>query len=177
MNKFYIIVPIVLLALFGAYYLQFSHQQDAIKQQQDQAAEQKKIDDENTRKAHSEQAAKEAQRHDKNQREEEARKEAEHLSKWKNTLDKVNGETAKFQQDADSFSKQAADLDIQLDSLQVAHETASRELFALQKQIELAKVDRRIADKEIQRTYYQVTQKVAASSLTYAPPPPPAPAK
>ncbi|HXA15123.1 MAG TPA: hypothetical protein VNW23_08355 [Opitutaceae bacterium] len=171
MNKFYLLVPVILLALFVAYYSQFSKQQDLIKQQQQQVEEQKKIDDDNAKKIASEKAAKDALIREQHQREEEARLEADHLSKWKNSIDKIKAETAQLQQDADAFAKQAADLEIELDSLQTTHETASRDLFDLQKQIELAKIDRRIADMEIQRTYDQVLQRVAASSMTYTPPP------
>ena len=111
-----------------------------------------------------------AQAREQAQQAEEASQEADHLAKFEATKQKMVDETATSQQEADSYAKQAADLQTQLASLQADHEKLSRELFDLQKQVELAKIDRRNADLEIQRTYDEVTQKIAASSLTYVPP-------
>jgi chromosome segregation ATPase len=177
MNKFYIIVPIVVLAAFIAYYSQFTKQQAVIEQKELQA----KIDDDNAKKEQAEaataKAIADAHARKEAQDAEDARQEAEHLAKYEASKQKLADETAKFQQEADGYAKQAADLQAQLDSLQASHDKASRELFDLQKQVELEKIDRRDADLEIQRTYDMVTQKVAASSLTYVPPPPAAEVK
>jgi hypothetical protein len=172
MNKFYLIVPIVLLGVFCVYYRQFSAQQDVIAQQKaqaeqaaaDQVIQQKK---DAMEKAQADQQAREQAQHA-----EEAQQEADHLAKFEASKQKLADETANFQQEADSYSKQAADLQVQLDSLQAEHEKLARGVFELQKQVELAKIDRRSADLEVQRTYDIVAQKVAASGLTYVPPPP-----
>ncbi len=172
MNKFYLIVPIVLLGVFSIYYRQFSAQQEviALRKIHDDAV--KADADAKSKKDAIDKAMADAAAREEAQRAEEARQEAEHAEKIEASKQKLADETAKFQQEADSYSKQAAELQAQLDSLQAAHESSSREVFELQKQVELEKIDRRTADLEIQRAYDMVTQKVAASSLTYVPPPP-----
>jgi chromosome segregation ATPase len=177
MNKFYLIIPVVLLAVFIARYSQFTNQfaqAELVKAHEKQLAD---AEVEKNKAEAIERATADARARKEAQDAEDARLEAEHLAKFEASKQKLADQTAKFQQEADSYAKQATDLQAQLDSLQATHEKASQELFDLQKQIELAKIDRRDADLEIQRTYDMVTQKVADSSLTYAPPPPTAEAK
>ena len=172
MNKFYLIVPIVLLGVFCVYYHQFSVQVavQAAAAKAAQKAHDAQVEQEQA--GHRHRKSPTIARAGKSQRDEEARQQAEHLAKFEASKQKLADETAKFQQEADSYSKEAADLQAKLDSLEATHEKLARELFDLQKQIELAKIDRRDADLEIQRAYDEVTQKVSASSLTFAPPPP-----
>jgi hypothetical protein len=174
MNKFYFIVPVIALAAFIAYYSQFSKKEAERKAQQEQIEIQKKNDDEKAKQAAIAKAAADAQARKEAQDAQDARLAAEHIAQFEASKHRLAAETAKFQQEADGYARQAADLQTELDSLHAAHEKASRELFDLQKQIELARIDRRDADLEIQRTYDIVTQKIATSSLTYFPPQPPA---
>jgi chromosome segregation ATPase len=169
MNKFYIIVPIVFLAAFCVYYQQFSAQQAVVDAQKAQAAQAAAAQVEKDKQAAIERATADAQAREQAQQAEEASQEADHLAKFEATKQKMVDETATSQQQADGYAKQAADLQAQLASLQADHEKLSSEVFDLQKQVELAKIDRRNADLEIQRTYDMVTQKIAASSLTYVP--------
>jgi hypothetical protein len=177
MNKFYLIAPVVALAVFIAYYVQFDKQQAVIELQKAAAAAQVKADEDKAKEAATAKAIADARARKEAQDAEEAKQEADHLAKFEASKQKFADETAKFQQQADSYARQAADLQAQLDSLQATHEKDSRELFDLQKQVELGKIDRRDADLEIQRTYDMVTQKVVASSLTYVPSPPTAEVK
>jgi len=170
MNKFYLIVPIVLLGVFCVYYNQFSTQLAVTEHQKALAAQAAAAQVEQNHQAAMQKAQADAQALEEAQRAEEARQEAEHLAKFEASKQKLADETASFQQEADSYAKQAADLQAQLNSLQTDHDKLSREVFELQKQVELAKIDRRTADLEIQRTYDMVTQKITASPLTYAPP-------
>ena len=53
-----------------------------------------------------------------------------------------------------------------------------REKFAFDaKKVELARIARRTAELEIQRTTEMITRRAEQSSMTRPPPPPPAPAK
>jgi hypothetical protein len=171
MNKFYIIVPIVLLLAFGFYYRQFSAQEDVIAAQKAHDAAIAAAQVEQAKEDAMKKALADTEAREQAEREEEASQEADHLAKFEASKQKLADETANFQQEADSYSKQATDLQAQLDSLQATHETLARDVFELQKQVELAKIDRRNADLEIQRTYDIVTQKVADSALTKTPAP------
>jgi hypothetical protein len=63
-----------------------------------------------------------------------------------------------------------------LDSVRKAKDKANRESFDLAKQVELAKVAKRNAEFEVQRTTEMISRRAADSSLTRLPPPPPLPA-
>jgi membrane protein involved in colicin uptake len=165
MNKFYFIIPVVLLAAFVAYYSQFSKEFARREADKAQHLADLKAEDDRKKQEAIAKAAEEAHQREEAQRAAEAAAEAERRAKWDADNQKIADETADYQQKADVYARQAADLDAQLDSLRNTHDQASRDLFDLQKQIELAKIDRRNAELEIQRTYDMVTEKVAASTL------------
>ncbi len=171
MNKFYFIIPVVLLVAFVAYYSQFSKEFAHREQVKAEQLAKVKAEEEQKKQEAIAKAAEEAHQREEAQRAADAAAEAERRAKWDADNQKIVDETADYQQKADVYARQAADLGVQLDSLRNTHDQASRDLFNLQKEIELAKIDKRNADLEIQRTYDMVTQKVAASTLAnYAPP-------
>ena len=171
MNKFYLIVPIIALAAFIAYYTQYSkdlaHREQIQAEQQAAAARQEALDKQKA----IEKAAADAEARAEAQREADAKAEAEHLQKWQDSMKQMADEKAKYQASADNYAKQVADLDLKLDQLHNDHAKASRDLFDMQKQVELLKITRREAELEIQRTYDMVTQKVTASTLANFTPP------
>jgi len=90
---------------------------------------------------------------------------------------KVAEQTAEFLAKAASAQKQITALEAELDRLRKEEDKASRDNFDASKKIELARVARRNAELEIQRTTEMVARRAEQSSLTRPPPPPPAPAK
>jgi chromosome segregation ATPase len=173
MNKFYVILPVVLLILFGGYYFKIAKPEMAATV----LADEKRIADER--------AAEEAKRKEiEAKAQDDARKaqavrdakERERLEKAKRDKDeqdrKVLDETTKYEKEADKLSKEIANLEIEITNLRNKREDMNREVLELAKKVELVKIDRRNAELEIQRMYDIVAQKVAASSLTQAPPPP-----
>jgi len=175
MNKFYLIVPIVLLGGFIFFYSQFNAQEKIKQDQAAAVAAEKAKQDQELKDEAEKKSAEEAQVLQQKQREADEHDEQVREQKFQDDLKTVTDETQKYKDQADQLAETAAGLQTKLDSLQAAHETASRELFDLEKQIELAKIAKRDADLEIQRTYDMVTQKVAASPLaTYTPTPAPA---
>ena len=173
MNKFYVILPVALLILFGGYYFKVAKPEMAATV----LADEKRIADER--------AAEEAKRKEiEAKAQDDARKaqavrdakEHERLEKAQRDKDeqdrKVLDETTKYAKEAEKLSKQIAALEIEITNLRNKREDMNREVLELAKKGELAKIDRRNAELEIQRMYDVVAQKVAASSLTQAPPPP-----
>ena len=71
-------------------------------------------------------------------------------------------------------AKEAAKLDASLAATRQAKDKANREAFDLAKQVELAKVSKRNAEFDIQRTTEMISKRAEQSSLTRPPPPPPA---
>jgi septal ring factor EnvC (AmiA/AmiB activator) len=83
---------------------------------------------------------------------------------------KVLDETTKYENEAEKLSKEIAGLELAIANLRTQREDMNREVLESSKKVELAKIDRRNAELEIQRMYDIVAQKVAASFLTQAPP-------
>ena len=175
MNKFYVILPVALLILFGGYYFKVAKPEMAAKVLADEKriAEERQAEDakrkdieakaqDDARKAQAVRDAKEHERLEKAQRDKDEQDR------------KVLDETTKYEKEAEKLSKQIAALEIEITNLRNKREDMNHEVLESAKKVELAKIDRRNAELEIQRMYDIVAQKVAASSLTQAPPPPPA---
>jgi len=170
MNKFYVIIPIVLLGLFSIVYVQHSkesEQKELLKKQ----TEQKAKEEEAAKKHIAEVRAKEdADKRTKARDKEEADKEAAKQAKYQADIDLIKKDTSKYASDADGYAKQAAALDTELTNLRAAKEKLIRESFELDKKVELAKIDRRNAELEIQRMTEMVAKRAADSAMAKVPP-------
>jgi 16S rRNA G1207 methylase RsmC len=163
MNKFYIIVPVVLLGAFLFFYQGALKTMDAkAKAKQEEAA--RKKDEEDRRRAELDKKASEDARRRQEERETEERKKTE--KKEKDYADTMK-----------QLKKEAQELEVQLANLRSQKEKANTEAFALAKEVENAKITRRNAELEIQRMVDMVAQRVGASSFAQMPPPPPPPKK
>jgi hypothetical protein len=172
MNKFYVLLPAVLLITFGVYYTKVAKPEmaaQALAQEQRIAREKdeetrKKADID--RKAQEDARARQAEKDKKDrERQEKARLDKEEQDR------KIHDETAKFENEAARFTKQIADLEIEITKLRSRRDQLNGEVLEVAKKVELTKIERRNAELDIQRMYDIVAQKVAASALAKAPPP------
>ena len=174
MNKFYFILPVFLMVAFGLYYTQVAQPQmraeaaAAARLKADEAArdeahrlEIERKSQEDARRAQADREAKSRAAQEKARAEKEAQDRA------------VREETAKFEDEAARLTKQIADLEREIAGLRAQREQTNQEAFELAKQVELAKIDRRTAEMDLQRMYEMVAQKVTDSSLTKMPVVPP----
>src|SRR3954463_10154573 len=170
MNKFYVIVPIVLLALFSVVYIQHSKEseQKAIAKK---VADEKAKEEEANKKRIAEQRAKEdADKRTAARNKEEADKEAAKQAKYQADIDVIKKDTGKYASDAEGYAKQAATLESELTNLRTSKEKLIRESFELDKKVELAKIDRRNAELEIQRMTEMIAKRAADSAMAKVPP-------
>lgn len=176
MNKFYIIVPVVLLGVFLFFYNGALKEMAAREEQKKaQVAEAKAAED--ARRADIERKAAEDARKRQAEREADERaKEAKKVKDYEDAMKQLKDEADRYAAEADGFQKETNALELQLNDLRSTKEKTNREVFELIKQVELAKVSRRNAELEIQRMVDMVAQKLGASSFA-AMPPPPAPKK
>ena len=173
MNKFYLIVPGTLLAVFLFFYnsalKEMKAKEVAIQVEKDHV----KAEDDK-RKALIEQqatadAAKRQQERDEADRAKEEKKRRDYQEVITLLTKDVNSNIAS----TDKYAKETADLELQINSLRNQKEKLNAETFELAKQVERAKIDRRNAELEIQRMVEMVAKKIADSSMTNIPPPPP----
>ena len=165
----YVISVSTMLAIFLALYYAEANKIDLReKEAAAQAAAAKLADD--AHKADIEAKARaDAEKRSAERMAEEAKKEADKVAKWEAEGKKIQDATDKYNAEADASAKQAADIEVQLGALRATREKLNREAFDLAKLVEHAKIDRRTAEMEIQRTVEMISRRAADSSLTRAP--------
>lgn len=177
MNKSYFIVPIVLLALFAFLYRGALQDMD-LKQKnlEEQAArikaEEKMKKDEIEAKANAD-----AQRRQEQRAADDLAKEQKKQREYDDVMKKLKDESTDYATQSATFAKDAAALEIQITQTRNEREKLNREALELSKQVELAKINRRNAELEIQRMIDMVAKKLNDSAIATPPPPPLAPAK
>jgi predicted RNase H-like nuclease (RuvC/YqgF family) len=173
MNKFYVIFPTVLLIAFGLYYTQIAKPEMAEQERiaADKVAQQAAVD-EARRQAIEAKAGADAQVQQQAREQRDREKQEKALREREEQDRQVAAETAKFESEAASLTRQIADMDRQVTDLRAKKENLTKEVFDAAARVELAKIDRRNAELEVQRMYGVVAQKVGESFLTKLPPPP-----
>jgi hypothetical protein len=173
----YLIFPGIMLAGFLVMYM--GHKKAA--EEKEQVAMAKATADKaeaDRKKKEAEQKARDDARKRQEEREaEEAKKEAEKAAKQAKDDKMVRDQIAEFTAKADSAQKQLNGLEAELDRLRKEKDRVSRETFDLAKQVELARIERRNAELDIQRMTEMIVRRASESSLVRPPAIPPAPAK
>ncbi len=171
----YLIFPGIMLGAFLIFF--FSYQKEAEAREKARIEAVKKVEAEKAqKKADAEKkAAIDAKERQIAREKEDADKEAAKLAKLAAADKEVKDATDKAVLEGDKAAKEGSKLDIDLDTLRKNKDKANRESFDLAKQVELAKVAKRNAEFEIQRTTEMISRRAADSSLTRMPPPPPLP--
>lgn len=174
MNKFYIIVPVVLLGVFAFLY-SGALKDMAAKEHAKEVAMEARRADEAKRKAEIEAKASAESKARQEQRDaEEAAKVKKREDDYAAVMKTLNDDTTKLTTESDALAKEAADLEIQIATTRTEKEKLNREALEIAKQVELAKINRRNAELEIQRMVAMVGQKVGGGALA-TPPKLPAP--
>lgn len=172
MNKSYVIVPAVLLAVFAFLYngalnemeakekARIAKVEAAAKVEADRKAEVEK-------KATAEALARQAERAAKEKENEEKKERA-----YQDAMNALKREADDYMVQTAKFNKEAAELEATLQQTRTSKERLTRDTLELAKQVELAKINRRSAELEIQRMFRMVSMKLNDSSIATAPPPP-----
>jgi dTMP kinase len=169
----YLVVPGILLAAFLVLYNQ-EMTQIGVREQAHKAEVAKAKADEDAKKQQAEQEAKiSADKRAKEQKDTEEKVTAEKEAKWQGESKKIQDQTDQNSTEADNLSKKAAELEIELDSLNQKKEKDNQEDFDLLKQVQLARVAQENADMQIQRKVEMIASKADESAMTEMPPPPP----
>jgi hypothetical protein len=165
MNRFYLIIPIVFLTLFGGVYWYHSQQSDAdaharaaavaaaesAAKAQQSAAE---------AKARAEVAARAAARV------EAERKKQELLhAQWSTETARIAAETEGYQQQATILRAELAGVEQQLSAVRHARIDAASKGLELAREVELLRIAKRNAELEVQRTTEILVRRATQSSL------------
>ncbi len=169
MNRFYLIVPLVLSLLFGGVYWQHrQHSAEAAKVKAEQVAKAKAEED--AKKSEAERKAREdAEKRTAARAAEEKKKEDDKQAKWVADGVKISDETSGYVAQTAAYTKEIATLEKELAAIRSAKELAGKEVFAQAREVELALIAKRNAELEIQRLTEMVARKAAGTSLVKSP--------
>lgn len=172
----YVVAPACMLAVFLFFYFSFAKELE----ERDRVAAQKAVAAqvaEAARKADIEQKARlDAERHAAERAAENARKEQERIDKWNAVSKDIQDQTDAYNKEADGYAQTVAERQQQLEKLRKEKEEANRAYLEALKDVELARVNKRTAEMEIQRMTDMIAARAAASAMA-TPPAPPAPSR
>jgi membrane protein involved in colicin uptake len=169
MKSSYYLVPVVLLALFGGLYWQ--HMGSMNKKIEAQKIEQAKV------KAEEEAKKKEAERKAREDAEKriaerdalERKKEEEKEAKRKAEIEKIKSDTDKYNGQLADAIKKSASLEKELSELRAQKDQLGRDAFEASKRVELALIDKRNAELQVQRMAEMVAKRANESSMSKLP--------
>lgn len=171
MNKSYLIVPIVLLAVFGFLYNGAVKDMQAKADKQKAALEARQAEEKKRKDEIEVRATADAKKRQDEREAADSAKEAKKVKDYEDGLKALRDEAGKYSGEADKLSKEAADLEIQISQTRTDKEKLNRETFDLAKAVEQTKINRRNAELEIQRMIDMVAKKLTENSVVVPPPP------
>lgn len=172
-HLFLVIPALLLLAfLFTPGYGYFAAQKEIVAKQEarEKAAAEAKQVEEAKRLEIQKRAEEDAIARQKENELQERAKDDRRRKDFEDAINKLRDDIATFTRETEAQAKESADFEAQLGNLRDRKEAANRDTLDLAKQIELAKIERRIAEMEIQRMVAMVSRNLSSSPLL-APPP------
>ncbi len=169
MNRYYIIVPIVLMALF-VYVERGASKETHDKEQAKIAAEVKRKEDEAAKKKELEDKAKiDSERRNAERLKEDQERDAKKKREYAEKIQKLKDDVKKYTDDVDLNKKKVAQLEKELADKREQHDAENRAVFEFAKKVELSKKLRRDAELEVQR-YNEILSRRASESILANPP-------
>lgn len=169
MAKSYIIVPLILSAIFWFIYSDSSkkiHEKEvAAELAIEEAAKQAELDKKEAERKSKEDAA----RRTAEREADEAKKLADKRAKWEKVGQEIANATAKAKSESDDLQKQINELELKLADLRAKKEALNRETFDKMKSVEAARIAKRNSELEVQRMAQMVSDRAENSVLVKAP--------
>jgi chromosome segregation ATPase len=169
MNRIYIVLPVVLMAVFAFFYSGAAKDAE-VKEQAKRTEEAKKKEAENVKKRELEEKAKvDAEKRTAERVQEDLKREADRVARYQAAVKRIQDDIDRYNSDVDLNTKLVAKLEKEIADMRARREKEGRESFDLVKRVELAKIQRRNAELEIQRYTEMIVRKAAESSMTKGP--------
>lgn len=169
MNRYYFIVPVVLMAVF-VYFERSASKEAEIFEQQKMEVAQKKKDEELAKKKDLEEKAKiDSEKRNAERIAEEKTKEQKKKAEYEAKIQKMKDELKKYSDDVELNIKLVAKLEKDLADKRDQHDRDNRVVFELAKKVEISKKMRRDAELEVQRYNEMLANSASESVLTKAP--------
>jgi hypothetical protein len=167
----YVVTPGIMFGIFLFFYNGAVKEMDAkAERQRIEKAEKDKLEAER-KKVIEDKALADAEKRQKDREAEDAKKLAQKEAEYTKVMDQLASDTTDENAQADKLAKEVGALEVSISQARSTKEKLNRETFDLAKEVELAKVNRRNAEIEIQRMVEIAGKKVADSSVAILPPP------
>ena len=171
----YLVFPGAMLGIFLVFFLSHSKEAEAREKVRLEVQAKKLAEEAAKKKAEEDRARADAEKRSAERAAEDAKKEAEKIAKQATIDREIKEATDKALAEAATSQKTIDGLEAELERLHKQKDQLSRDGFDIAKQVEAAKVAKRTAELEIQRTVDLVARRAQDSYLTRMPPPPPPP--
>lgn len=164
MNKFYLIIPLILTLAFSGIY--FSHRKDSAANAETKrlAAEQAAATALAQKQAAEREAREDADRRTSERLAEEQKKEAEKAARWAAQSKEIADDTARYISEGEKNTAELKALEARLAALRLEKDQATQANFDFALEIERSRVAKRNAELEIQRLV-EMTARRAGSTL------------
>jgi preprotein translocase subunit SecF len=169
MNRYYIVVPIVLMAVF-VYFERDSARGTELKEKQKIEAESKKKDEEAAKKRQLEEKAKiDAEKRNEQRIADEKDKDKKKKDEYDAKIQKMKDDLKKYTDDVELNTRLVTKLEKDLAEKRELRERENRAVFEFAKKVEISKKMRRDAELEVQR-YNEMLARRASESVMANPP-------
>lgn len=169
MTKYYLIVPCVLLAVFLIFERQFQRERNAAGQVRAAAIATAKAAEASRLELLRQQTAEESRTRIALREKEERDRVEKRQAETHAAVQTIETETATHAAEAARLARETDALDQQLAELRAQRQRAHEAAFALARQVEQGRIDRRSADLEIQRTTKMVAARLLESPWAQPP--------
>jgi len=166
MNKFYIIAPVIMLAVFAFFYRSFSVTYAEQEAAEEQRIEQEAIAAEARERENERRTQEDAARRTAERLADEAQKKADRRQKWEAVGKDIATDTARFRAEVAELTSEKAELERQRDALRTDLATIEREAYDLSLAVEAARIEKERSEMQIQRMTEIINRQAAASVLT-----------
>ena len=165
MNRFYLIIPVVLLALFGGLYWQHQVQRAAGAQVRAASAAAAQVAEQARKVAAERKARDEADQRIATRQAEEQKKLATARAQWSADSVRLATETAEAQAQVAQLRTELVTVEKQLNDARQARVAQATQAMELAREVELGRIAKRNAELEVQRTTEILARRAAQSSL------------
>lgn len=170
---FYVLFPVALLAVFTVFYMSSRSETLAKEQAHREEMAREKAEADQKKQIAEAKAREDAERRNVERAAEEAKAAKDKEDKYNADMARIKEDTDKSNATAETYAAKVSELTIQLDTLHKQKDALTRESFELDKQVELADIERRNAEMEIQRYDAMIADRADQSAMAKMPPPPP----
>ncbi len=169
MNRYYLIIPIVLMAVFFYFERGASKEADLRKLEQVEAKKQEEEKKLAERRALEEKAKLDSEKRAKDREAEDKAKEEKRRNDFAAKIQKLKDEAKKFTDETEVNNRKVAEMEKDLAAKRALHESENRLVLDLAKKVEITRKARRVAELEVQRMTEMLAKRASDAAMAQAP--------